>query len=321
MFTFLLVMAVLIGLSMATYLDPRQSLRSMIAAMLGRGNEWYVDSVNGASGNNGKSWGSAVATIAAAQTLASAGDKIFVAEGHAETISAAGGITLSTAGLRIIGTGYGTRKPTLTFATLTTATLLISGANIFFSGFRFVNAIDSLVKFVDVNADYFTIEDCDFVGASTVEVLSFINIRTTKDFLAIRRCTARQPTDPAGTDGGADTGFLYCVDTENIVVEDCDLSGMFETAIFHNRTTKCRNLVVKNCFGNQLLSGAEPFQLVADVDGGAWGGMFLTPAETAVTEATLVGTIGDKFFISPTCTFGNDGAAGGQGGIVVATAS
>lgn len=285
------------------------------------GDEWFVSSVAGASGNNGRSWGSAVATIAAAITLATAGDRIYVAEDHAETIIAAGGITLSKAGVEIIGVGRGTYKPTITFGTATTATLLVSAANVLIKNFRFVNDIDSLVKFIDVNADQTFIEDCDFVTSSTKEALSFINIRTTKDFLTVRGCTALQPTDPAGTDGAADTGFLYCVDSENLFFENCRLIGNFETAIFHNRTTKCRNLIVKDCFGIQHLSGAEPFQLVADVDGGAFGGMFLTPAETAVTEATLVGTIGDKFFISPTCTFGNDGAAGGQGGIIVATAS
>jgi hypothetical protein len=159
------------------------------------------------------------------------------------------------------------------------------------------------------------------VTSSTKEALSFLNIRTTKDNLTARRCRFVQPTDPAGVDGAADTGALYCVDSEYITFEDCHFNGNFETAIFHNKTTKCRYLWVKNCYGIQALSGAEPFQLVADVDGGVFGGMFITPAEAAATEATLVGTIGDKFFVSPTTGFGNDGAAGGQGAIIVTTAS
>lgn len=285
------------------------------------GNEWFVDSVSGSSANDGRSWGTAKATYAQAEALAAAGDIIYVADNHAETCIAAGTITIGLAGLTVIGMGNGTAKPTITMGTATTATFKINAANVTLRNFRFVNNIDSIVKIIDVNADGFTIEDCDFVTSSTKEALSFINIATTKDFLTVRRCTFIQPTDPAGTDGGADTGAIFCVDTEYITVEDCHFNGMFETAIIHNRTTKCRYLWVKNCYGIQALSGAEPFQLVADVDGGVFGGMFLTPAETAVTEATLVGTIGDKFFVSPTTGFGNDGAAGGQGGIIVATAS
>jgi hypothetical protein len=296
-------------------------MKLMIAATYGRGDEWFLDSVNGSASDDGRSWQTAKPTYATAEALAAAGDKIFVSEVHAQSIVAAGGIEVTKAGLKIIGTGSGTRKPTITLSTLTTASFLISAANVTLSNFRFVCDIDSLVKFIDVNADNFTIEDCDFVTSSTKEALSFINIRTTKDNLTVRRCTARQPTDPAGVDGAADTGFIYCVDSENILVEECNLVGNFETAIIHNKTTKCRNLVVKDTFMIQHLAAAEPFQLVADADGGMFGGMAITPAEAAATEATLVGTIGDKFFISPTTGFGNDGAAGGQGAIVITTAS
>lgn len=302
------------------YLDPRVGLQ-YAWRRLTSGNEYFVDSTSGSSGNNGKSWDSAKATIAQALALCSAGDVVYVAEGHTESLASAGALTISTAGVRVIGMGIGSRKPTLTMTTATTATVLISGGNNEFSGFRLVNDIDSLVKFIDINADNTIIQDCDFVTSSTKEALSFINIRTTKDNLTIRRCTALQPTDPAGTDGGADTGFLYFVDSENILVEDCVLSGMFETAIFHNRTTAGKNFWVRNCVGQSLLSGAEPFQLVDGCTGGALLGHFNTPAETAATEATLIGTLGNSFFVAPTCTFGNDGAAGGQGGIAATAAS
>jgi hypothetical protein len=257
---------------------------------------------------------------ALAYARASKGDIIYVAPGHAEAISAAGSIELSKAGVSVIGLGQGSLKPTLTWGTATTATLLVSADNCLLRNFRFVGNIDSLVKFLDVNADYFTIEDCDFVTSSTKEALSFVNIRTTKDHLTIRRCKAFQPTDPAGSDGGADTGFLYCVDTEHILVEDCQFIGNFETAIIHNRTTACKYLWVKNCHGMQQLSGAEPFQLVAGASGAMLGGGFITTNEAAATIATLVGTIGDGFFILQPASFGNDGG-GEQGGIVITAAS
>jgi hypothetical protein len=290
------------------------------------GDIYFVDSGAAGAGDtvgHGGDPDSPFATIdyAIGQCTASKGDVIYVLPGHTETIVAAAGIDADVAGISIIGLGKGSNKPVITMGTLTTATFKVNAANVLVRNFRFVGNIDSLVKFVDVNADYATIEDCEFVTSSTKEALSFINLATTKDYLAVRRCRFEQPTDPAGTDGGADTGALYCVDSEYILFEDCWFQGNFETAIFHNRTTKCRYLWVRNCHGIQALSGAEPFQLVADVDGGVYGGLFITPAEAAATEATLVGTIGDKFFVSPTTGFGNDGAAGGQGAIIVATAS
>lgn len=287
------------------------------------GNIYYVNSVTGSSTGPGWTPENAYATIdqAIGACTANNGDVIVVCQGHTETITAANGIDADIAGITIVGLGTGSNKPTITMGTATTATARVNAANVTIKNLRFVNNIDSLVKFFDVNADYFTLEDSDFVTSSTKEALSFINLATTKDYLTVRGCRFEQPTDPAGTDGGADTGCLYCVDSEYITFENCHFNGNFETAIFHNRTTKCRYLWVKDCFGIQALSGAEPFQLVADVDGGVFGGQFVTPAETGAVEATLVGTIGDKFFVSPTTGFGNDGAAGGQGAIIVATAS
>lgn len=289
---------------------------------------FYVNSVTGSNSNTGLRDVNtdALATIAYAISLCTAnkGDFIIVAPEHAETITAAGGIDVSVAGVTILGLGSGSNRPTISIGTATSATFKVSAANVRVVNLRF-DAVTAqlLVKMIDATADDLTMEDCWFRGASTATFLvkSFINLTTTKDNFTFRRCKFFQGTDPASSDGGADTGAFYIVDSENILVEDCEFYGFFETALIHNKTTACKNLWVVNCRGIQLLSGAEPFQLVAAANGGAFGGMFITPAEAAATEATLVGTIGDGFFISPTCTFGNDGAAGGQGGIIVATAS
>lgn len=287
---------------------------------------FFVDSSHAAAANSdggGRSPDAPLATIDYAIGLCTAnkGDVIYVMPGHAEAIAAAAGIDADVAGISIIGLGKGSLKPTITMGTATTATFRINAANVTVRNLRFVNDIDSLVKVINVNESYATIEDCDFVTSSTKEALSFINLATTFDYLAVRRCRFEQPTDPAGTDGGADTGAIFLVDSEYVLVEDCWFSGNFETAFIHNRTTACKHLWVKNCWGIQALSGAEPFQLVAGATGAMLGGGFITPAEAAATEATLVGTIGDGFFVLQPGAFGNDGGAGGQGGIVIATAS
>lgn len=304
------------------YLDERTGRkRGGLPDIAGAGNEWFVDSVNGAAGGSGKSWRTALATIPQAVAKAAAGDTIYVAEGHAETVIAAAGIDLSLAGLKVIGMGNGSRRPTITFGTATTATLAISAANCLLRGFRFVCNIDSQVKMINVAADYATIEDCFFVTSSTKEALSFINVTTTKDYVTVRRCRFEQPTDPAGTDGGADTGGIYLVDSEHVTVEDCKFIGNFETACIHNKTTACKYLVVERCYMYQALSGAEPFQLVAGAIGTCKESFVHTPAEIAATEATLFGTLGDAFFIAASTSAGNDGLAGGQGGIVATAAS
>lgn len=263
----------------------------------------------------------ATVDFAIGQCTANQGDRIYVMPGYTETITNSDRWTVDVAGIEIIGLGLGSTKPTITFGTDTTADILVSADNIRINNFRLVSDINSLVNFIDSDEDFLYVEKCDFVTSSAKEAITFIDIATTKDNFFFKGCTFLQPTDPAGTDGDAGTGCINMVDSENIYVEDCYFHGNFETAIFHNKTTKCRNLWVTNCFGIQLLSGAEPFQLVTDADGAMVGGGFITPNEGAASEATLVGTIGNKFFILAPGNFGNDGGAGGQGGIVVATAS
>ena len=293
--------------------------------LLTTGTVYHVDAshANANANNDGLSPDFPLTTIDAAigKCTANKGDIVLVGVGHTETITAANAIDIDVAGVRVIGLGYGDNKPVITFGTATTATIRFNAKNCMLANVRLVNDIDSLVKFINVNINYATILDVDFITSSTKEALSFINLATTFDYLTVKGCRFEQPTDPAGTDGGADTGALYCVDSEYILFEDCWFSGNFETAIFHNRTTACKHLWVKDCHGIQALSGAEPFQLVAAATGAMLGGGFITPGEVAVTEATLVGTIGDGFFVLQPASFGNDGLAGGQGGIIVATAS
>lgn len=242
------------------------------------------------------------------------GDLIIVMPGHTETITAANGIDMDVAGVTILGLGQGTLKPTVTFSTATTTTLRMNAANCRLEGIRCVSGIDSLVKFIDVNANYCTIANCDFDGPSTLEFLSGINIATTVgDFTTIEDCLFTQGADPTGTDAAADTGCIYLVDSENVTIRRTRFFGNFETACIHNKTTGAAHLWIEDCRGYCSLSGSEPMLLVSTATGSMVRSYFVTPAETAVTEATLSGTFPATFF-NMDSYFGNDGA-GGQTGI------
>jgi len=250
----------------------------------------------------------------------SAGDVIVVLPGHTETISAAAGIVADVAGVTVIGMGNGSNRPTITLDTATTADIDIDAANITIKNLRFVSNIDSLAVVLDVNAGNFVCEDCEFVSSSTKEIVNFVNLATTIDGFTFRRCKFIQPTDPAGTDGAAATGCFYLVDSEDLFIEDCYFYGNFESAIVHNKTTAAKNVWLRNCYGTQLLSGAEVFIQVAAMEGGAQNCFFIIPGADDVTEAKTWGTMSDKFFIDVNSSIGNDGA-GGQLGVAGATAA
>src|SRR4030095_6142797 len=93
---------------------------------------FFVSSTTGSNGNDGSSPQSAFATIdyAIGKCTANKGDTIVVMQNHAETLTAAGSITADVAGINIIGLGTGTDRPELTFSTATTASFLITAANV-----------------------------------------------------------------------------------------------------------------------------------------------------------------------------------------------
>lgn len=72
------------------------------------------------------------------------GDVVYVLPGHAETISAADGWSNLVAGTRILGNGYGSIKPTITFSA-TGSTILIDVADTWISGLKFVTAASTTV--------------------------------------------------------------------------------------------------------------------------------------------------------------------------------
>lgn len=276
------------------------------------GNIFFVDSGIGTDSNNNGSVEAPFATIdyAIGKCTASNGDIIYVMPGHAETISGASGVALDVAGVSIVGLGNEDNRPTLTYSA-TDSTTVISADDCRIKNIKFVSNINSLVVFVTVTANDTILEDLKFVTSSTKEAINFIGLTTTYDGLTVRRCQFLQPTDPEGTDAAAGTGIIYCVDSENIFLEDIYFVGNFETGFFHNKTTKCQNVWMRRIYGYSALSTAVPITLVADSTGGITDSLITSPGATDITVAKIVGVPGDKFFIGRTANFGND-SGGGQ---------
>ncbi len=118
------------------------------------------------------------AMIADSNVVTARGDVILVLPGHTETISSATALTISKAGLYILGLGSGSLRPTITLDTATTATINVSGANVTFDNFIFVAnyaAIASL--FTLTTAKDFALLNCEFRDTSAI--LNFVAIVTT----------------------------------------------------------------------------------------------------------------------------------------------
>lgn len=141
------------------------------------GNIFYVDSVTGASTNDGKTPATPVAALSTAIGLctASKGDIVFVMPGHAESISSSTALTLNKAGVSIIGLGVGATRPTFTIDTANTATINVTATSIAFINCRVIaNFLSIAAAFTLTTAARFILRDCYI--ADTSGVLNLLNV-------------------------------------------------------------------------------------------------------------------------------------------------
>lgn len=115
---------------------------------------------------------------AVAACTASRGDVVIIAEGHTESISSNSALTISTAGIRIVGLGTGSLRPTFTLDTATSARINITAANITFKNCIFVaNFGDIVTCFLNNAGPEFQVVECEFRDTSSS--LNFLAIVTT----------------------------------------------------------------------------------------------------------------------------------------------
>jgi len=136
------------------------------------GNVFYVNS------NTGNDSGGADGTItkpfaslqyAKTRCTANNGDTVFAMPGHAETISNATTLTLTVADIAYVGLGTGSRRPTLTFDTATTANIPVSAANNTMQNFLFVANLADITSFITTAAaPEFLVNNCEFRDTSSI---------------------------------------------------------------------------------------------------------------------------------------------------------
>lgn len=139
----------------------------------------------GSNSNDGK-FNSPFATLAYAvtQCVADRGDVIFLKPGHAESVSAAGGIALSKAGVAVIGLGIGSNRPTITLGTANTVTISVAANNVSVKNILFkANFLNIATCFDIANAQVatdFTVDGCEFRDNSVIlNFVSCVKVGTT----------------------------------------------------------------------------------------------------------------------------------------------
>jgi hypothetical protein len=140
------------------------------------GNYYFVNSATGSNGvNMGKEPSKPFAslTYAITQVTSNNSDVIIIAPNHTETIAAS--LALNKEGVTIVGLGNGDDRPTFTLSA-TTSVFTVTGDNTTIDNIRILGGVDSIVSAVTVQADYFTLKNCELKYTSTYDTLIWVTI-------------------------------------------------------------------------------------------------------------------------------------------------
>lgn len=187
------------------------------------------------------------------------GDIVALMPGHAETISAAGGIAQDVAGVAIVGLGKGRLRPVISFSD-TASTWTISGAGCTVANIVALTTVDLVVsKFVVSAADCVLDIECRDTSA-TVEAVIDVLTTAAADRLQI---DLKHIGFTAG-DGTDSCIRLVGCDTADINV---DFYGDLTDAVVEMHTTAGTNVEVDGRF---YVNGTSDFSLtVVDTVGGS----------------------------------------------------
>lgn len=233
----------------------RGNVRNLLAVQgiqpLGRGQVFYVDSVNGNSSYGGTTPDYPKATLTQALALCTTGrgDVIIVMPGHVETISGAAGIAIAKANVRIVGLGAGSSRPTFTWSA-TASTWTVTAANVTIENILCVVSIDSVVNGFAVSAANCTFNRVDFAETASKQMLIFIGTTAAADGLTIRNCHHVQVA--AGS-----AKWIDLVGVDNCRIEDNLLHVNATTHVIGGTTTASLNVnIVRNLIVNAADAGS-----------------------------------------------------------------
>lgn len=231
------------------------------------GNVYFVSSITGSNGNSGRQAGMPLASMSQAVTMARAsmGDVVIVMPGHTETVSAAGGLALSKAGVYFAGMGFGADRPTITFTTATTATMTLTAASNTLDNFIFTQTFDAITSPLVVSAANVTLKNSYFMTANaSAQAVQMVLTTAAANNLVITNNRF------IGTADAGSTSAITIVGGDNINITDNDFIGAYTTSVgaIQGLTTLTTNIVVRrNSIINRTASATKGIALLTGSTG------------------------------------------------------
>ena len=228
------------------------------------GTIFWVDSNRGSDDNDGKAPDRALATWDAAvnKTTTNNGDVIVLMENHAENIATADAVDFDTAaGVKTIGLGNGTNRPTITAITSTAAEIQIAATDIEISNVVFVCNITNQVNMINVAASGcgFYIHDCEFNETGAVGLASIVIAGAADD------CRIE---DNRFYSIGANGDHAIAIDAvvDRTIIKDNLIYGDYDDACIHSASAHLQTRVEGNTLIN-VATGQHAIEFSAAATG------------------------------------------------------
>lgn len=244
-----------------------------------------------------------VAALADSNTVTARGDVILVLPGHTESISSAGALAVSLAGISVIGLGNGDYRPTFTFDTATTATMTVSGAGAKFQNLIFdMTGIDAVASPINVTGAGVTFDGCKFINA-TASAQSTLGIVTTAagTKLTVSNCMF------VGTSDAGTTSVIRLVGGADHVIENNIFIGGYGSGVgaVENTTTACTNLTIRgNTINNLTASSTKAITLQSGTTGQIYNNRMQILSGTAPITGAAMSWVGGNYYAATIATAG-----------------
>lgn len=263
----------------------------------------YLEDFSPDKQGGNRTFATVVAALADANVVDARGDVILVLPGHTESISSAGALTVSKSGVSIIGLGNGDARPTFTFDTATTATAVVSAANVLFQNV-IVNftGIDAVAAPITVSAAGVTFDGCKFINA-TASAQSTLGIITTA---AGTKLTVKNSMFTGTADAGT-TSVIRIVGGADAVIENNIFHGAYTSSVgaIENITTAATNLSIKgNTINNLTASSTKAITVVADTTGIIANNRMQILSGTAPITGAAMSWAGGNYYAATIATAG-----------------
>jgi hypothetical protein len=223
--------------------------------------------------------------------------------GHTEACIAAGTITVSKAGVTILGVGYGRQRPVITYTTAVGASFDITAANVRVENVVFNGTgVDAVTAMVNVSAADAQFVNCEFeTGNATNQATLAVLTTAAADRILFDGCHFHGSAD-AGT-----AAAIRVVGGDSGRVLNSVFIGNYTTTLgaIDNATTACTNFTVRdNCIYNRTASSTKAMTFQAGSTGQIARNYMQILSGTAPITGAAMSWVGGNYYAATIATAG-----------------